>query len=136
MVTSSLTVAFSADAQTVALTAQVSSPVGAPGAGTVTFSVAGSRVGPNVTAPASSSGSVTAQFRLSGGVGAGSYPITAAYGGSTGFAPSTSDNATLTVTAGPTLALTGGDSAWRNLVAVGLILAGLAIAFVSRRRAA
>ena len=89
---------YSAGAQTVKMTATVTSTGGTVNTGRVTFTVTDGNniVGSPVTSGTVSSGNASASYTLPGGTGAGSYTITGVYSGGSGYAASTGSG-TLTV---------------------------------------
>jgi hypothetical protein len=88
---------FSASSQPVTLSARVTSTGGSVNAGTVTFTVQGTKASSGTV----TSGAATAVYTLPAGTAAGSYPISAAYNTSGGFSGSTG-GASLTVNPGLT----------------------------------
>ena len=94
------TIGFSASAQSVVLSATVTSTAGTVNAGTVTFTVSsgGTPLGLAVTSGTVTGGSATATFVLPSSSAAGSYQIVAVYNAAAGFASSSDNTHSLTVT--------------------------------------
>ncbi len=94
------TTGFSASAQSVVLSATVTSTAGTVNAGTVTFTVSsgGTPLGSAVTSGTITAGSATATFVLPSSSAAGSYQIVAVYNAAAGFASSSDNTHSLTVT--------------------------------------
>jgi fibronectin-binding autotransporter adhesin len=102
---SNATAPFSSSAQTVHLTATVTSSAGTVNEGSVTFTVVDSNgITIGTPTPATvSNGSASANFSLPAGTAGGTYTIRAAYSDTSGnFATSSDNTHTLTVTAAPT----------------------------------
>jgi hypothetical protein len=91
------TVTYSANSQTVTLSATVTSATSTMNAGTVTFTVQSTPV----TSGTVTNGAATAVYTVPAGAAAGSYPITAVYNASGNFSES-SGTASLTVKTAPT----------------------------------
>ena len=95
---SNATATFNANNQTVTLSATVTSG-GTVNVGTVTFSVfnGATQIGSSVTSGTVTNGVASASYTLPGGTSAGTYSIHASYSGGTGFAASSDNTHTLTV---------------------------------------
>lgn len=86
---------FSLSGQVITLSATVSGPSGPVDGGTVTFTVVG--VGGPVTSAPLTQGAASAAFTIPAGTKAGSYPIQAAYNGTSSFAGSADSTHALTI---------------------------------------
>jgi hypothetical protein len=94
----SATITFSTSAQTVPLTATVTSPAGTVGEGSVTFTVLnGSTVIGTATAGNVAGGSVTVNYTIPASEPVGTYTIKAVYGGTAEFLTATDMSHTLTI---------------------------------------
>ena len=93
-------IGFSASAQNVTVSATVTSTAGAVNGGTVTFTVSsgGTQLGSPVTSGTVTSGAASAKYVLPASAAAGSYTITAVYNAEGGFASSSDNTHSLTVT--------------------------------------
>ena len=93
-------IGFSASPQNVTLSATVTSTAGTVNAGTVTFTVSsgGTQLGSSVTSGTVTAGAASAIYALPASVAAGSYTITAVYNAAGGFASSSENTHSLTVT--------------------------------------
>ena len=98
------TTAFSSVAQSVTLSATVTSTAGTVNAGTVTFTVlnGGTPIGAATTSGTVTGGNASVNYTIPGGTASGTYTIQAAYNGSANFSGSTDNSHTLTVSGGPT----------------------------------
>jgi len=92
---SSALLTYSPNAQTLALSAIVSTSPGSVDGGSVTFTIAG--IAGSATSNPVTAGSASATFPVPGGTHAGSYPMQAAYIGTAAFAPSSDATAALSI---------------------------------------
>jgi CSLREA domain-containing protein len=101
---SNATATYSSTAQSVTLTATVTSSGGTVNAGTVTFAVfnGATQIGAAATSGTVTNGLATASYTLPGGTSANTYTIQATYSGSGQFTGSVDNSHTLTVNAAST----------------------------------
>ncbi|MGB6742615.1 MAG: Ig-like domain repeat protein, partial [Terracidiphilus sp.] len=120
----SATTPYNASAQSVTLTATVTSPSGPVNAGTVTFTVlqGATPVGTAVTSGTVLNGAASVSYALPAGTSAGTYTIQAAYSGTVSLSASSDNTHTLTVSSAGTTTATASAVATYNIAAQNVTL--------------
>jgi len=104
---STASTSFSTSAQSVTLTAVVTSPAGTVNQGTVTFTVeqGADVIGASVTSGTVSGGTASVSYSLPAGTAPGAYTIQTVYNGATEFAGSSDSTHTLTIAGAPSASI-------------------------------